>query len=107
SCSIAFILQCAASLLAQTAPTPLGLFQDHADLGSVVHAGSAQYNAAHGSYTLTGSGENVWFTAAAFQFAWKRVTGDITLTADVSFPEKAATRIARLCSWLGRASMPT
>jgi hypothetical protein len=88
SCSIAFILQCAASLLAQTAPTPLGLFQDHADLGSVVHAGSAQYNAAHGSYTLTGSGENVWFTADAFQFAWKRVTGDITLTADVSFPEK-------------------
>ena len=87
-CSIAFILQCAASLLAQTAPTPLGLFQDHVDLGSVMHAGSAQYDAAHRSYTLTGGGENMWFTADAFQFAWKPASGDITLTADISFLEK-------------------
>jgi hypothetical protein len=67
--------------------SPLGIFQDHADIGTVLHAGSAQYDATHGAYTLTGSGENVWFTGDDFQFAWKQVSGDAALTADIAFPE--------------------
>jgi hypothetical protein len=51
-------------------------------------AGSAQYDSAQHAYTLTGSGENIWFTADAFQFAWKQVSGDIALSADIDFPEK-------------------
>ena len=31
-----------------------------------------------------GSGENVWFSADAFQFVWKKVSGDVALTADIS-----------------------
>jgi hypothetical protein len=54
----------------------------------VLHAGSAHYDTAHHAYTLTGSGENMWFTCDAFHFAWKQVSGDITLTADIAFPEK-------------------
>src|SRR6202158_3424504 len=27
----------------------------------------------------------MWFGSAAFQFAWKKVSGDVTLTADISF----------------------
>jgi TolB protein len=72
---------------AQTASPSLGLFEDHADIGTVLHAGSAQYDAAHGTYTLTGSGDNMWFNADAFQFAWKQVSGDTTLTADIAFPD--------------------
>lgn len=87
--SIALILLSAIGLLAaQTASPPLGLFQDHVDVGTVLHAGSAQYDPAHQSYTLTGSGENMWFTADAFQFVWKQVAGDTSLTADIAFPEK-------------------
>ena len=67
--------------------SPLGIFQNHGDIGTVLHAGSAQYDTAHGAYTLTGSGENVWFIADAFQFAWKQVSGDVALTADIAFPE--------------------
>jgi len=85
---IAFLL-CATCLLgAQTASSSLGLLQNHADVGTVLHAGSAQYDAAQHAYTLTGSGENVWFTSDAFQFAWKQVSGDVALTADITFPEK-------------------
>jgi TolB protein len=73
---------------AETAQPSLGLFQNHADIGTVLHSGSAQYDAAHHAYTLTGSGENIWFTSDEFQFAWKQVSGDITLTADIAFPEK-------------------
>jgi hypothetical protein len=67
--------------------SPLGIFQDHADIGAVAHPGGAQYDAAHGVYTLTGSGENIWFTGDAFQFAWKQVSGDVALAADIAFPE--------------------
>jgi hypothetical protein len=67
--------------------SPLGIFQNHADIGAVLHAGGAQYDAALGTYTLTGSGENIWFTGDAFQFAWKQVSGDVALAADIAFPE--------------------
>lgn len=65
---------------------PVGLFEDHGDVGTVLHPGSVEYDASRQSYTLTGSGENMWYAADAFQFVWKKVSGDITLTADVSFP---------------------
>jgi hypothetical protein len=74
------------ALAAQTSPLPLGIFQDHADIGTVAHAGSAQFDPALGAYTLTGSGANIWSTVDAFQFAWKQVSGDVVLTADVVFP---------------------
>jgi hypothetical protein len=72
----------------QNAPASLGPFQNHSDVGMTSHAGSAQYDSAQHAYTLTGSGENMWFTADAFQFAWKQVSGDIALSADIDFPEK-------------------
>src|SRR5580700_11558473 len=87
-CIVAFLLPPACLLCAQTAPPALGLFQSHADIGTVLHPGSAQYDAVDNSYSLTGSGENMWFTYDEFQFAWKQVTGDIALTADIAFPEK-------------------
>jgi TolB protein len=89
-CIVLFLLLLSATglLRAQTAPPSLGLFQNHTDIGTVLHTGSAHYDAAQHAYTLTGSGENMWFTSDAFQFAWKQVFGDITLTADIAFPER-------------------
>ncbi|MGO9269680.1 MAG: TolB family protein [Terriglobia bacterium] len=71
--------------LAQTASAPMGLFESHGDVGTVLHAGSAEYDAAQAKYTLKGSGENMWFAADAFHFVWKRVSDDVALTADISF----------------------
>jgi TolB protein len=82
-----FFLSMPGMLCAQTAPDSTGIFQSHGDIGAVLHAGSAQFDAVHQTYTLTGSGENMWFNSDAFHFAWKQVTGDIALTADVTFPE--------------------
>jgi len=59
------------------------------------------YDAARRSYTVSGSGENVWATADAFQFVWKKMEGDFTLTADISVlgqggdPHKKAMLMAR------------
>jgi TolB protein len=64
------------------------MFEGHGDVGTVLHPGSVDYDAAKKTYTITGSGENMWLSADAFQFAWKEVSGDVTLTADISFLNK-------------------
>ncbi len=86
--TIALTITCAASpLLAQSAP-PTGAFEGGGDVGAVLHAGSVKYDESQHTYTVSGSGENMWFASDAFQFVWKRVSGDATLTADIAFPVK-------------------
>jgi TolB protein len=66
----------------------VGIFEASGDVGKVVHKGSVEFAAAAGTYTIAGSGENMWFGEDAFQFAWKKITGDLTLTADIAFVGK-------------------
>ena len=67
----------------------VGIFENHSDVGTVLHAGTATYDPAKQTYTLTGSGEHMWAAQDAFQFAWKKVSGDVELTADISFANSA------------------
>ena len=67
---------------------PAGVFESHADVGSVLHPGTLEYDPAQGTYIVGGSGENMWSTADAFHFVWKKVTGDVSLAADISFLSK-------------------
>src|SRR5207244_2795297 len=73
------------SARAEHSPTGTDPFEGHGDVGNVLHAGSVEYDAAKRSYTIAGSGENMWFASDAFQFVWTKVSGDATLTADISF----------------------
>jgi TolB protein len=63
----------------------VGVFDGHTDVGIVLHAGAAKYDEAAKTYTLTGSGENMWFAKDAFHLAWTKMTGDVSLTADIAF----------------------
>jgi TolB protein len=62
----------------------LGIFEKHGDIGDVRKPGSVEYDAARKSYTVAGGGENMWSTTDAFHFVWKRMSGDVSLAADVS-----------------------
>ncbi|HYT20449.1 MAG TPA: hypothetical protein VEW05_09505 [Candidatus Polarisedimenticolia bacterium] len=64
---------------------PVGIFASHGDVGTVLHEGSVEYDAAKRSYTIAGSGENMWSASDAFQFVWKKMSGDVTLMADITF----------------------
>lgn len=75
------VLMC---VLVATAAGQVGLFDGHSDVGPVLHPGAVEYNSGNGAYTVTGSGENMWFASDAFHFVWKKVTDDVSLTADVS-----------------------
>jgi len=79
---------CAFHVWAQDADAALGLFQNHTDVGNVLHPGAVVYDPARHSYTISGSGENMWFATDAFQFVWKKLSGDVTLSADISFLTK-------------------
>lgn len=75
----------AAALWGQQTVAPVGIFEDHGDVGAVLHPGSLQYDAGSKIYTIAGSGDNMWFGKDEFQFVWKRVSGEFTLTADIAF----------------------
>ncbi|MEP7366310.1 MAG: hypothetical protein ABI972_23880 [Acidobacteriota bacterium] len=66
---------------AQTAAGPI--YEAHGDIGDIPKAGAVEYHAATGEYRVTGGGANIWAAKDAFQFAYKRISGDFTLTADV------------------------
>jgi len=64
---------------------PRGLFEGSTDVGST-HKGSTVYDPGRGEYRVTGGGADMWGAADAFHLSWVRLSGDVTLTADVRFP---------------------
>ena len=58
------------------------------DLGAVGVTGSA--SAAAGTFTIRGSGADVWGTADAFHYVWQPLTGDGDVIARVASVENAA-----------------
>lgn len=82
----AFAAALLAAGLAYAQPaSPLGQFESNADIGVTPKKGGAAFDSASGEYRITGGGANIWAAEDAFQFAWKRMSGDFNLTADVHF----------------------
>ena len=79
-----FLLVCAA-FSQETARAPLGVFEAHADVGETLKQGSVEYDSATGGYRVTGGGANIWSTTDAFHFVWIKVSGDVTIAADIQF----------------------
>ena len=63
----------------------LGLFEHHQDIGNPKISGSASYDKVTHTYTLTGSGYNIWFNRDEFQFLYKKIKGDFIATANFEF----------------------
>src|SRR4051794_19199754 len=69
----------------QAAPASSAIFADPGDIGAVGHRGGVEFDPSAKTYTVSGSGENMWFARDAFHFAWKKASGDLSFTADVAF----------------------
>ena len=67
--------------------TPIGIFDGQSDIGSALVAGSASYDAATGEYTINSAGYNIWYTRDEFRYLWKKMSGDVSLAADIAFPD--------------------
>lgn len=70
-------------------PGSLGIFEGQSDVGSVTPPGTAVFDSATHVYTVTSAGANMWSATDAFHFVWKKVSGDLVLTADIAFPSSA------------------
>lgn len=79
---------CPAALQGQRPSASLGLFDSQSDVGAVTPAGAAHFDSTRGSYTITSAGTNLWATADEFHFVWKKMSGDVSLTADIDFPDR-------------------
>lgn len=63
----------------------VGVFTLSGDVGGPAIKGATLFNAASGEYRITGAGANVWAKQDQFQFAWREMTGNFTVTATMRF----------------------
>lgn len=71
----------------RTSNTPIGIFQGQSDVGGALLPGSASYDPATTQYTITSAGYNVWYTRDEFRYLWKKMSGDVSLAADIRYPD--------------------
>jgi hypothetical protein len=67
----------------------IGIFKGQSDVGGALVPGSSSYNPATGAYTIVSAGYNVWYTRDEFRYLWKKMKGDVSLAANVNFPDTA------------------
>jgi Periplasmic component of the Tol biopolymer transport system len=76
-------------VLSQTTAKYLGVFEGSTDVGSVTPPGNVVYDPATHTYIISSAGANLWEKIDAFHFVWKKMSGDVSLTADIDFPDKS------------------
>ena len=88
------------------AQNPVGIFENHVDIGPVLHPGAATYDNTTRTYALSGAGANIWFKKDELHFAWKKIKGDFLLTTQPSLEGKGVDP-HRKSGWMARTSLDT
>ncbi|HZE82656.1 MAG TPA: hypothetical protein VE035_00040 [Puia sp.] len=84
---------------------PVGIFEDHADIGHPKISGSASYDETSQTYLISGGGSNIWFNRDEFHFVYKKMKGDFMLTADFEFTGDTVGVVGhRKIGWMIRES---
>ena len=84
------LLVCLLSAPAFAQSEKLGVLTDSGDVGAPAIKGSAEFDASSGQYRITGSGANIWAKQDQFQYVWREMTGNFTVTATIRFLGKGA-----------------
>ena len=79
------LLVCLVSAVAFSQSGNVGIFTNSGDVGSPAIKGAAAFDAASGGYRITGSGANIWAKQDQFQYVWREITGNFSVTATVRF----------------------
>ncbi len=67
---------------------PLGIFEGQADVGGPLLPGNANFSPTTGQYRLTSAGYNIWYQRDELRYAWKQMSGDASLSASITFPDR-------------------
>lgn len=101
--ALIFLIACCFSLEV-FCQNPVGVFENHQDIGNPKKPGSAVFDQATQEYKLTGAGYNIWFGRDEFHFAFKKLKGDFILTANFQFVGKG-TDPHRKIGWMVRSTL--
>jgi TolB protein len=82
-CALICLACCVTSARAEN--DGLGAFETSTDVGRVERSGTAAFDVAKREYRVTGSGANMWGNVDAFQFVWKKASGDLELSAEINW----------------------
>ena len=82
------------------------IFDGHDDVGLCNLRGDLHFMPATQEYVITGSGDNIWFGEDQFPFAWKKLTGDFILRADLRFIGEGSHE-HRKAGWMIRSDLET
>lgn len=88
------------------ASAQLALLRSEGDVGPVLHPGSAIFDTAAQTVTLSGSGSNIWFTRDEFHYLYTRIKGDFILQARGQLLGKGV-EMHRKFGWMVRAGLDT
>lgn len=70
----------------KTSEVPIGIFQGQSDIGAAVVPGSDSYDSNTKQYTINSAGYNIWYNRDEFRFLWRKMSGDVSLAANIQFP---------------------
>ncbi|MDQ2771633.1 MAG: biopolymer transporter Tol [Bacteroidota bacterium] len=70
----------------KTSNKHIGIFDGESDIGAALVPGTSSFDPLAKEYTINSAGYNIWYTRDEFRFLWKKMSGDISLAADVKFP---------------------
>jgi len=73
----------------KTWENPIGIFDGQSDIGGALVPGSAEFDDSTKTYTIRSAGYNIWYTRDEFRFLWKKMSGDVSVAADVKLPNAA------------------
>ena len=73
---------------------PPDLFPRSTDVGAT-QPGQTRFDPLTNSYRISGGGADIWGTADAFRYAWRRTSGDGSLTSGVDFAKPYAYPISK------------
>ena len=100
------VLSIGAELAFGDVTTNLGRFSDQADVGNTAKPGSVNFDPARGDYLITGGGANMWSTNDAFHFVWVKMSGDLSLAADIRFADTNGNPHRKACLVIRQSLAP-
>jgi len=75
----------------------LGIFEGSTDIGNVGYSGSVTYNPSEDSYSVSGGGTNMWFNNDELHYVWKKVSGDVSISADIDWVGEGVDAHRKAC----------
>lgn len=75
----------------------LGIFTAAQDVGHPAYAGTAKFDSASGTYSISGGGTNMWLKNDDFQFVYKQMSGDFDFSTTVNWPKPGGNPHRKAC----------